>query len=379
MTALLPAIAGAQKPERDYTVLVASEAVDLITRITFGPSAGPTLAKVEGTTKVGINPVDPDGPHGLGLSPNGQQYYVSTAHGVPYGYLWKIDAKTNEVLGNVELGNFPATLQVSPDGGFVYVVNFNLHGEMVPSNVSVVSTDPFVEVARIETCTMPHGSRLNPAGTKHYSACMMDDAVVEIDTRTLAVARHFLLKKGAEHGATGSLSGIGNRESGIDHSGHGMEPPKPGDVSCSPTWAQPSADGRSVFVACNKANDIVEIDVESWTMKRRIPAGDGVYNLAVTRDGKLLVGTNKRGKSVSMIDIASGKELARVATQRRVVHGVAISGDDRYAFISVEGVGSEPGTVEMIDLKTFTRVASADVGQMAGGIDVIGGGSQPLR
>src|SRR5512138_3701017 len=205
----------AQKPDKDYTVLVASEAVDLITRITFGPSAGPTLAKIEGTTPVGINPVDPDGPHGLGLSPNGQQYYVSTAHGVPYGYLWKIDAKTNEVLGNVELGNFPATLQVSPDGGFVYVVNFNLHGEMVPSNVSVVSTDPFVEVARIETCTMPHGSRLNPAGTKHYSACMMDDMIVEIDTRTLAVARHFLLKKGAEHGATGSLSGmgIGNRES----------------------------------------------------------------------------------------------------------------------------------------------------------------------
>ena len=379
MTMLVPAIAVAQSPDRDYTVLVASEAVDLITRITFGPGAGPTLAKVEGTTKVGINPVDPDGPHGLGLSPNGQQYYVSTAHGVPYGYLWKIDAKTNEVLGNVELGNFPATLQVSPDGGFVYVVNFNLHGEMVPSDVSVVSTDPFVEVARIQTCTMPHGSRLNPAGTKHYSACMMDDAVVEIDTRTLAVARHFLLKKGAERGVAGAPQGTGNREPGGDHAGHGMEPPKPGDVSCSPTWAQPSADGKSVFVACNKASDIVEIDVASWAMKRRIPAGDGVYNLAVTRDGRLLVGTNKRGKSVSIIDIASGKELARVATQRRVVHGVAISGDDRYAFISVEGVGSEPGTVEMIDLKAFTRVASADVGQMAGGIDVVGGGSQALR
>jgi DNA-binding beta-propeller fold protein YncE len=385
MTAVFAATAQAQKPDKDYTVLVASEAVDLITRITFGPSAGPTLSKIEGTTVVGINPVEPDGPHGIGLSPNAGHYYVSTAHGVPYGYLWKIDAKTNEVSGNVELGNFPATLQVSPDGGFVYVVNFNLHGEMVPSNVSVVSTDPFVEVARIQTCTMPHGSRLNPAGTRHYSACMMDDMIVEIDTRELAVSRYFTLKKGSEKGFTGAPygqqePGTGNRQpSMVDHGGHGMEPPKPGDVSCSPTWAQPSADGKSVFVACNKANDIVEIDVASWTMKRRIPAGDGVYNLAVTRDGKLLVGTNKRGKSVSIIDIASGKELAKIPTQRRVVHGVAISGDDRYAFISVEGVGSEPGTVEMIDLKTLMRVASADVGQMAGGIDVIGGGSQALR
>jgi DNA-binding beta-propeller fold protein YncE len=373
---LLSSRALAQKPERDYTVLVASEAVDLITRITFGPGAGPSMAKVMETTKVGMNPMDPDGPHGLGLSPNGRFYYVSTAHGVPYGYLWKIDAKTNDVLGNVELGNFPATLQVTPDGGFVYVVNFNLHGEMVPSSVSVVSTDPFIEVARIETCTMPHGSRLNAAGTKHYSACMMDDMLVEIDTRELAVSRHFILRKGSERGVTGSPRGIGNRESGIatndGHGGHGMDAPKPGDVSCSPTWAQPSADGRSVFVACNKANDIVEIDATSWTMKRRIPAGDGVYNLAVTRDGKLLVGTNKRGKSVSIIDLASGKELARIPTQRRVVHGVAISTDDRYAFISVEGVGSEPGTVEMIDLRSLTRVASADVGQMAGGVDVVG-------
>ncbi len=171
------------------------------------------MAKVEETTKVGMNPMDPDGPHGLGLAPNGQFYYVSTAHGVPYGYLWKIDAKTNDVLGNVELGNFPATLQVTPDGGFVYVVNFNLHGEMVPSSVSVVSTDPFVEVARIETCTMPHGSRLNPAGTKHYSACMMDDMLVEIDTRELAVSRHFILRKGCR--ARGDWLAAGNRESGI--------------------------------------------------------------------------------------------------------------------------------------------------------------------
>ena len=124
----------AQKPDRDYTVLVASEAVDLITRITFGPNG----AKVEGTTKVGINPMDPDGPHGVALAPDGKSYYVTTAHGVPYGYLWKLDAKTNDVLGNVELGNFPATLQVTPDNGFIYVVNFNLHGELVPSSVSVV-------------------------------------------------------------------------------------------------------------------------------------------------------------------------------------------------------------------------------------------------
>ena len=367
----LAAPVAAQGPDRDYVVLVASEAVDLITQVRFGPGAGPTLIKVEGTTSVGVTPRDPDGPHGIAVSPDGAHYYVTTAHGLPFGYLWKFDARTNEMVGRVELGNFPATAQVTPDGGFVYVVNFNLHGEMTPSSVSVVSTDPFVEVARIQTCTMPHGSRLNRAGTKHYSACMMDEMLIEIDTRELTVSRHFMLTKGSEQGMAGPprMGHMTRDSSGT--TGHGMEAPTPGTNTCSPTWAQPSADGRRIFVACNKTNDIVEIDATSWTMTRRITAGDGVYNLATTHDGSLLVATNKRGRSVSIIDIASGKELARVATIRRVVHGVVISPDDRYAFISVEGIGSEPGTLEVIDLRTKQRVASADLGQMAGGIDLL--------
>ena len=148
-----------------------------------------------------------------------------------------------------------------------------------------------------------------------------------------------------------------------------MTAPKPGAVSCSPTWAQPSADGKTVWVACNKSSDLAEIDVASWSLRRRIPAGDGVYNLAVTRDGRLLVGTNKRGKSVSIFDAATGAELAKVPTTRRLPSGVVISPDDRYAFVTLEGVGAEPGTVEIIDLRAMARVASVDVGQQAGGID----------
>jgi DNA-binding beta-propeller fold protein YncE len=273
----------------------------------------------------------------------------------------------------VQLGSFPATLQVSPDGAYAYVVNFNLHGDMVPSSVSVVSTDEMVEVARITTCTMPHGSRLNAEGTKHYSACMMDDALVEIDTRTLEVSRHFLLGKGSEHGMAGAPAAAG---AAGGHAAHGSAPPPAGAapaaraVSCSPTWAQPSADGKKVYVACSKANDVVEVDAATWAMTRRINAGEGVYNLAATRDGRLLVATNKRGQSVSVIDLRSGKEAARIPTSRRIPSGVAISRDDRYAFVTLEGVGSEPGTVEVIDLATLKRVAAVDVGQMAGGIDV---------
>src|SRR5262249_2585542 len=153
-----------------------------------------------------------------------------------------------------------------------------------------------------------------------------------------------------------------------DAGGHGTDPPKAGSNACSPTWAQPSSDGTSVFVACNASNEIVEIDAKTWTLTRRIAAGNGVYNLAVTRNERLLP-TNRRDQSVSVFDIRAGRELARLATRRRVVHGIVVSPDNRYAFVSVEGVGVEPGTVEMIDLQTLKIVASVDVAPQAGGID----------
>ena len=352
-------------PTQDYLVLVASESVDEIAVVRFGPSG----IRVERKNRTGIMPADVDGPLGVAVSPDGKFYYVSTAHGAPFGFLWKYALANDSLAGRVMLGNFPATMQITPDGEFAYVVNFNLHGEMIPSSVSIVATGEMVEVARVPTCTMPHGSRINAQGTKQYSACMMDDVAVEIDTRAFTVARHFVVGKGKERGLHGAPDAKAAQHGSHTTGGHGMEPPKPGDVSCSPTWVQPSADGSRVFVACNKSSDIVEIDASRWTLTRRIPAGDGVYNLAVTRDGRLLVATNKRGKSTSVIDAASGAELARIPTTRRVVHGAVVSSDDRYAFVSQEGVGSEPGAVDVIDLRALRKVATIDVGQQAGGID----------
>jgi DNA-binding beta-propeller fold protein YncE len=336
-------------PERDYLVWVVAESSDTISLVRFGPSG----ARVERELPTGLMPVDLDGPHGIDLSPDGEHVYVSLGHGRPNGNLLKYRTSDGEVVGQVALGSFPASLDVTPDGKFAYIVNFNLHGDMVPSSVSVVATEDMVEVARIRTCTMPHGSRLDPTGARHYSACMMDDALVEIDAKTLQVSRHFLLGKGMEHGMSGAPSG---------HAMHMSE------LSCSPTWAQPSADGERVFVACNKSNEIVEIDVRGFRLVRRIPAGPGVYNLGVSRDGKL-VASNKRGQSVSIFDVATAKELARVPTRAPIVHGVALSPDSRFAFVSEEAIGNEPGMVEVISLTDLESVGSVEVGLQAAGLD----------
>jgi DNA-binding beta-propeller fold protein YncE len=347
-SALTSAPVQSKAPTQDYLVYVVCESADRVVLVRFGPKG----AVVEHETRIGLMPMDINGPHGIAVSPDKQFVYVSVGHGRPDGSAWKLKAGTDEVLRYTSLGLFPATADISKDGAFLYVANANFHGDMVPSSISVVSTDEMVEVKRITTCTMPHGSRLNPQGTKHYSACMMDDMLAEIDTRKFDVSRHLVLTAGKEMGMGG--------------------PPtsqmKMGDLTCVPTWAQPSNDGSEVYVACNKSNEIAAVDVASWKISRRFPAANGVYNLAMTKDGRL-VATNKRSQSVSIFDPKSGKELARIPTKRKVVHGAVVTPDNRYAFISVEGIGSDPGTVEVIDLDSLQTVATVDVGQQAAGID----------
>ena len=356
------------KPDKEYLFYVLSEAADKISLVRFDGNK----ATVDRQIDTGDMPIDIDGPHGIVISPDRKFYYVSIAHGRPFGTVWKYSTKDDTLAGKTTLGLFPATMDITPDGQFLYVVNFNLHGDMTPSTVSVVATQTMTEIARIPTCTMPHGSRLNPQGTKQYSACMMDDMLVEIDTRSLKASRHFLVMKGKEGGMAGppTMHTSSHAVPGAkDTGGHGSEAPKTGDNRCSPTWAEPSADGSSVFVACNGSSEIVEINATTWQLVRRIPARAGVYNLDATRDGAKLVATNKRDQSVSIYELKSGRELARVPTKRKVLHGVVVSPDDRYAFVTVEGVGSEPGTVEIIDLSTSKTVTTLDLPPGAAGID----------
>ena len=342
-------------PTRSYWVYVGAESADLLHRIRFGPGG----AVVERTIPVGQSPAEMEGPHGLQISRDGRFLHLTTGHGSPDGRYWRYALGPDTLAGpGILLGNFPASLDVTADGLYAFIVNFNLHGRMVPSSVSVVYTPTQTEVARTETCTMPHGSRLTPDGRAQYSTCMMDDQLVELDAASFEVARRFGLARGAE----GPIP-LAAAEHAAHGAGHAMPAP-----SCSPTWAQPSADGSRIYVACNKADQIVELDRATWTITRRLATGRGPYNLAVTPDGRLLVASLKQGGGVQVFDLASGASVLQGKSSTTLTHGVAISPDSRYAFVSSEGVGAAPGKVDVWDLTALARVATVDVGQQAGGI-----------
>ena len=364
------------RPANNYWVYVGAESADLIHRVRFGP--GGTV--VEKTIPVGELAAEMEGPHGLVISADGKYLHMTTGHGMPDGKYWKYALGPDTLVGpGVLLGNFPASIDVTPDGLYAFSANFNLHGDMVPSSMSVVYTPTATEMARIVTCVMPHGSRIDPTGVFQYSGCMMDDQLVEIDTRSFKVSRRYSLARGKEGPLAADDGGV--MATHTPGSPPGTPPVDPADVgygagrrhamppnSCSPTWAQPSVDGKKVFVACNKADEIVELDRNTWSVSRRLKTGRGPYNVAVTPDGRLLLATLKQGGMFEIFDLASGKSLAQIKNSTTVAHGIAVTADSRYAFVSSEGVGAAPGKVDVYDLSALTRAGTVDVGQQAGGI-----------
>ncbi|MCY4627341.1 MAG: YncE family protein, partial [Acidobacteria bacterium] len=345
-------VTGQTSAERSYFVYVAAESDDTVDLVRFGPGGGELLRRIP----VGILPSEIEGPHGVKVSPDGRHWYVSIAHGMPYGTVHKFETGTDLEVGDTTAGLFPATMDISPATGFLFVVNFNLHGDHVPSNVSVIDTVSMTEIAQIEQGVMPHGSRIGADGMLAYSVAMMSAELFEIDTMTFQTSRRMRL--------TGDNETTMAVMDGDPHAGHAMG----GGTPASPTWVQPAPGGKHAYVALQGLNQVLEVDLEAWEPRRRFHTRRGPYNIDVSADGKHLVVTEKTNHSVGFWDLESGTERASVAASARITHGVVITPDSRFAIVTVEEIGGEPGRVEFYNLETLDREAVVEVGKQASGI-----------
>lgn len=348
-----------------YWFYVAAESDDTVDLVRFGPDGGELVKRIP----VGILPAEIEGPHGVRVSPDGRHWFVSIAHGMPYGTIHKFETGTDLEVADTTAGLFPATMDISPATGFLFAVNFNLHGDHAPSSVSVIDTVSMTEIAQIEQGVMPHGSRLGPDGLYAYSVAMMSAELFEIDTYTLQVRRRMRLS--GDNATTVGVDAGGSGGEHAAHTGHSMAGMVAGGASGpapNPTWVQPSPDGKAVWLALQGLDQVLEVDLESWSPRRRFATRRGPYNLDVSPDGRHLVVTEKTNHSVGFWDLETGTERASVPASARITHGVAITPDSRFAVVTVEEIGGEPGRVEMYDLETLEREAVVEIGKQASGL-----------
>lgn len=363
---VVPSVVAAQDP--GYRVGVVSESGDIVTWLTPG-NGTLTLDRV---VPVGIMPADIDGPHNLAVAPDNKSYYISIAHGTPYGSLWRMDARTDTMIGRAPLEAFPTTIGLTPDGDMAFVANSDFHGDHPRENViTVVHTPSMNTITHLPVCDMPHGAKSNHAGTIVYISCMNSDELVEIETATLRILRR--VKTGTGHDM--------NAMAGMDHASgppmnHGAGPTAPtppgmADGGCAPTFVSVSPDDKVLYAACNHSGTLQVWDAATLKKTKEIPLGAGSYNVEPSPDGKWVIITNKKDKSFSLVDAKGLTEVARVPTTKKIVHGVAYSPDGKYAFITQESIGADPGAVDMFDLATKKTVATYPLPAQPTGVGIL--------
>jgi len=355
-----------------YTLYVSSESGDVVSRIEVGPNGWQRVKEI--SVKLIANEVS--GPHNVAVSPDGRFWYVSIAHGTPFGAVWKYTTGTDSLVGRVKVGMFPTTIGLSPDGDWAYIPNSDFHGDRGHENtLSVVYTPDLSSLTEIRACDMPHGSRWNHAGTRVYVACMMSDELLTIDPGAFSVSARVALGSGAPM----SMAEHMKMETREDSALAAATKKKPGAASstmsgqnpdCLTTFVALSPNDSLVYLACNHSNELQVRDARTLALIRRLPTGVGAYNVEASPDGRLVLVTNKKDKSVSAFDTRTWTEAARIVTSKRIPHGIAFSPDGRYAFVTCESVGSDPGAIDAIDLSTFKVVASMPLALQPTGVAV---------
>jgi YVTN family beta-propeller protein len=354
-----------------YTLYVSSESGDVVSRIEVGPNGWRKVKEI--SVKLIANELS--GPHNVAVSPDGRFWYVSIAHGTPYGAVWKYSTGTDSLLGRVKVGMFPTTIGLSPDGEWAYVPNSDFHGDRGHENtLSVVYTPDLSALTEIRACDMPHGSRWNHAGTRVYVACMMSDELLTVDPGSFSVSARVALGNGkpmshAEHmkmeTREDSLMMVAASKPGAASSTmRGQNP------DCLTTFVALSPNDSLVYLACNHSNELQVRDATTLGLVKRLPTGTGAYNVEPSPDGKLVLVTNKKDKSVSVFDTGTWQEAARIVTSKRIPHGIAFSPDGRYAFVTCESVGTDAGAIDAIDLSTLKVVASMPLALQPTGVAV---------
>ena len=342
---------------------VASESEDEVALIKFNGSHG----FIDEVINVGYQATEIEGPHGLTIDPSGDFWYVTMAHGNPYGRVYKYSTKSNNLIDFTELGIFPASMQISPANGMLFCVNFNLHGKMEPSTVSVVDPFSMEELTQIETGSMPHGSRISPNGLNHFSVAMMSGELFEINVMTMEISRKMNLEFSL-NSLLKDLTKAADNETLGNVMSHQMMNHNNRHSSIKPTWVVPHPDGQRVFVAANGADMILEIDLFKWEVVRTFHTGKGPYNIEITSDGKKMIVSYKSDGGTGIWDLCQEKELAVIKNSREITHGISVSPDNKYAFVTVEGKGIERGSVDIISLDKYKLIDVVEVGKQAGGI-----------
>lgn len=279
---------------------------------------------------------------------NHHYWYVSL---IGAGQVWKFDAHADTLLGTAEVAGSPALLALTPDGSKLYVSQFMTSST---NRVVVLNAATMTVMKTIPVWTMPHGIAVNGAGTRLFVANMMSDNISVIDVATDSVVATIPLAFDAQP----------------------FGPPKymPMEIVVSP-------DDTFIVVTCSEWREVRMFNAATYALVDSFHVGDQPWHLQVSPDGQFCYVANRRGHTVSVIHVPMRHVMSTVTSPAHFSspHGVDISRDGRFTFVSNENLGhlytpryatEFVGNVCVIDNVLGQVVKTLDVGLMPTGLSV---------
>ena len=296
-------------------------------RIIQTNSAGDAVSVIDPNTNkvIGeINGIEVN--HGAAVAPDGSHYYISNE---AESTLDVADPKTFKVIRSIKLSGHPNNISISKDGRKVYVSI-----AVAPGAIDVVDTTSLEKVKSIPVNGAVHNTYVTPDGKFAVAGSIPSRTITVIDTKTDEPAWTLTMDKGIRPMAfstnpDGSTKWIFVQLSDfhgfavVDFATHKEvnriklpdTPPgktaihEGGNISHGMAV---TADGKTLVVNSTLNSSLYMFSLPDLKLMGSADVGMSPDWVTLTPDGKKAYVANAGANSVSVIDIASRKEVTRI-------------------------------------------------------------------
>ena len=326
------------QPIRRCLVLVAGIALGTISlaaqdkvRIIQTNSAGDNVHIIDPVTNAVVGVIEGiEAGHGAGVAPDGRRIYVSDE---AESSLDVVDGQTLKVVKRIPLSGHPNNMAVSRDGRRVYVGIIQ-----APGGVDVIDTVSLQRVKTIPTKGTIHNAYVTPDGKYVVAGSIQGKTVNVIDAAT-------------EEPAWTLEMDLGVRPMTFNSNPDG-----------STKWIFVQLSGFNGFAVVDFAtrreiNRIKNPDLSAG--KKTVPEGsDPSHGMAVTADGKTLVVCSRLNNFLYAYSLPDLKALGGAELGGKGAGWVTLTPDGKTAYVA----NPVTNDVSVVDIKSLKEVARIPVG-----------------
>lgn len=294
-----------------------------------------------------------------------------------------IDLDRAVVISTLPTGVAPHEIAVTSDGRTAVITNYG--DRSAPGRTLTLVDVPSASVREtidLSVYERPHGVAVLAGDTLVAVTAERQGVVVIVDLRTGEVVGDIPTNGQASHMLT--LDAAGRRiftTNIVDGTLSEIDPQSSRfirtiEVAPMIEGLTITPDGRQVWVGSNEARTVSVVDTGSGEVIETFEGFGFPYRMGVTPDNRLAVLVDPANSEIRVIDVASRRELGRIAVPSEGVaenaefpgsaspEGIAMGRTSRYAFVSLQGRNEAAA----IDLTTLEIVATYPTGIWPDGI-----------